>query len=93
MQTGQHVSDVQGYGVELPVHRPPHVPTGRASAGLGSDQVSITAFHLSLDITTSSAFLSLVYHAHVHCLPDLLLASPNARLVAFVHGQVRAHFT
>ncbi|KAL0055654.1 hypothetical protein WJX82_002810 [Trebouxia sp. C0006] len=28
----------EGYGVELPVHRAPHVPTGRASAGLGSDQ-------------------------------------------------------
>ncbi len=56
MQTAEHVLDVQGYGVELPVHRPPHVPTGRASAGLGSDQVSITAFHLSLIITPPSAF-------------------------------------
>ena len=43
----KHVLDVQGYGVELPVHRAPHVPTGRASAGLGSDQVSIAALHLN----------------------------------------------
>ncbi|KAL0024099.1 hypothetical protein WJX79_006862 [Trebouxia sp. C0005] len=28
----------EGYGVDLPVHKPPQVPTGRASAGLGSDQ-------------------------------------------------------
>ncbi|KAL0017770.1 hypothetical protein WJX77_001053 [Trebouxia sp. C0004] len=28
----------EGYGVELPVHRPPQVPTSRAPAGLGSDQ-------------------------------------------------------
>ena len=47
LQTGEDTWYVQGYGVELAVHRPPHVPTGRASAGLGSDQVSITAFHLN----------------------------------------------
>ena len=43
----KHVLCVQGYGVELPVHRPPHVPTGRASTGLGSDQVSVSASHLN----------------------------------------------
>lgn len=32
---------VQGYGVELPVHRPPHLPTGRASTGVGSNQVQL----------------------------------------------------
>ncbi len=32
---------VQGYGVELPVHRPPHLPTGRASTRVVSDQVQL----------------------------------------------------
>ena len=47
LQTGEDTWYVQGYGVELPVHRPPHMPTSRASAGLGSEQVTITAFHLN----------------------------------------------
>lgn len=38
---------VQGYGVELPVHGPAHVPTGRASTGPGSAQVNLLQPHLA----------------------------------------------